>query len=225
MTPGAPQRGVALFGRPGSGKSSLAERLAADPAWALVRTGELLRQAVRRGDATGLRAEAALRRGDLVADSVIADLLRDAIPLLAGRRLLFDGFPRTLGQVAVLEGLEAEFGVAAGAYLEVAVGRAVAAERQGGRRVCPACGATYHVAARPPRVAGMCDRDGAALVRRPDDTPEVIERRQIAYEQQTGPVLEYYRAHAPEKVIVLDGERPEEVVAAEARRVLGLEVR
>jgi adenylate kinase len=222
MAPIAPFQCVDLFGRPGSGKSSLAERLAGDPAFALVRTGELLRAAVRRGDDLGRLVETSLRQGGLVPDAVILDLLRDSLAPLVGRRLLFDGFPRTLGQVFIQERLEAELGFVVDAYIEVAVSRAVAVERMSGRRVCPACGATYHVAARPPRVAGTCDRDGAALLRRPDDTPEVIEQRQRVYEQHTGPVLEYYRAHAPARIFVLNGELSEEDVSEEACRVLGI---
>jgi adenylate kinase len=222
MTPIVPSQGIVIFGRPGSGKSSLAERLASDPAIALVRTGELLRGAVRRGDELGRRVEPSLRSGELVPDAIILEVLHDSLARLAGRRFLFDGFPRTLGQVSILQRVEADLGFVVDAYLEVAVSRAVAVERMSGRRVCPVCGATYHVAARPPRVAATCDRDGAALLRRPDDTPEVIERRQRVYEENTGPALEYYRAHAPAQFLSLDGERPERVVYAEACRVLGL---
>lgn len=222
MSTTVPASHVVIFGRPGSGKSSLAERLAADFGFTMVRTGELLREAVRRDDDLGRRVGTYLRRGDLVPDPLILDLLQASIPDTSGRRFLFDGFPRTLGQVPLLQRFEAELGFTIDVYLEVALSREAAVERMSGRLACPVCGATYHAVTRPPRVARVCDHDGAALERRRDDAPEVIEQRQRVYERHTGPVLDYYRAHAPAKVFVVNGALPIEAVYTGACRALGL---
>lgn len=213
---------VVIFGRPGSGKSSLAERLAEEFGFQMVRTGEMLRDAVRRGGDLGRRVEDCLKGGDLVPDDLVFDLLRQTLNDAEGRSLLFDGFPRTLGQVPLLEQLERERNFSIAAYLEVAVSREAAVARMGGRRVCPVCGATYHLVNQPPRSPGVCDHDGAPLERRRDDAPEIIDQRQRVYERHIDPILEYYRTHAPASVRVVDGEQPFEAVYEAALRALGL---
>jgi adenylate kinase len=218
----APPDHVVIFGRPGSGKSSVAERLAADHGYELVRTGELLREAVRRRDALGVRVEAHLKRGDLVPDPLIEELLKQSLRSPGTDRWIFDGFPRTLGQVAILEDLERSLGFRTDRYLEIAVSHPAAVARMTGRRVCPVCGTTYHVVNQPPRVPETCDRDGARLEQRPDDAPGVIEVRQQVYEDHALPVVEHYRTHAPEQFRSVNGEQPFGSVYSDVRRALGL---
>lgn len=211
---------LVVFGRPGSGKSSLAERLAADHGYVLVRTGEMLREAVRRGDALGKRVEADLARGLLVADSVIADLLLAHLGAPDEHKLLFDGFPRTIEQVPILDRLERRLKFRIGCYLEIALDRSVAESRMTGRRVCPTCGATYHIRSQPPKTEEVCDRDGTKLERRKDDRPDVVALRQEVYQRQTDPILGYYRTHTPGRVRVVNGDQPFEAVYAEILQVL-----
>jgi len=209
---------LVLFGRPGSGKSSIAERLSQDHGFQLIRTGEMLRQAVRRGDPSGLRIDALLKAGQLVSDEIIEDLLEQNLKASGERHWLFDGFPRTLGQVQLLEKFERSLNFRVGCYLEIGVSREAAIARMTARRVCPICGATYHLVNHPPRVPGICDVDGTELEQRRDDSIEVITVRQQIHEESSGPILAYYRQHSPERFKVVDGEQAfDEVYAATCR--------
>jgi len=218
----APPKHLVIFGRPGSGKSSLAEQLGHDFGYQLVRTGEMLREAIRRGDLLGQRVENHLLRGDLVPDRLIFELLEHNLHSPDSARLLFDGFPRTLGQVELLEGFERKLGFAIDCYLDIELSRTEAIIRMTGRRVCPVCGATYHVVARPPKRPETCDVEGARLERRKDDTMEVVEFRQKLYDEQTEPILAYYRETCPGLCRTVNGAGTVEQVYAETLRVLGL---
>ena len=120
---------VVIFGRPGSGKSSLAERLGAEFGYTLIRTGEMLREAIRKGDHLGKRVEVHLAQGDLVPDRLIFEMLEQNLKSPGTARLLFDGFPRTMGQVPLLEQFEARLGFDIDCYLNIAVSREAAVLR------------------------------------------------------------------------------------------------
>ena len=172
--------------------------------------------------AAGLTVESLLTAGRLVPDQLAYEVLARDISALRHDRLLFDGFPRTIGQVPLLDRLERRLGFAIEHYVEIHVSVDEALARMGGRRVCPICGATYHLRNNPPKVADRCDHDGATLVRRADDAPEVLRVRQDVYDEQTGPVVEHYRRTAPERSIRIDGEQAFEGVYRDLERGLGL---
>ncbi|WP_435015802.1 adenylate kinase family protein [Tundrisphaera sp. TA3] len=214
---------VVIFGRPGSGKSSLAEALGEDFGYRLIRTGEMLRAAIRRNDFLGRRVESHLAQGELVPDALILELLEHNLQAPGSHRLLFDGFPRTMGQVPLLEKFEEKLGFRVDGYLDVEVTREEAIARMTGRRVCPTCGATYHLITKPPRTPEACDNDGTRLERRPDDKTAVVEHRQMVYEEHALPILEYYRKRCPELCRVVDGNQSPSAVYAATKKALGLE--
>ena len=213
---------VVIFGRPGSGKSTLAERLGSEFGYNLIRTGEMLRVAIRKGDFLGKRVESHLAKGDLVPDSLIFELLEANLKSPGSSRLLFDGFPRTMGQVPLLEQFEHRLTFTIDCYLDIALGREDAVARMTGRRVCPKCGTTYHLIAKPPKVPETCDLDGTRLERRPDDTRDVVEFRQQVYDDHALPMLRHYAAKCPELCRTVDGGGPIEAVYAGTRKALGV---
>jgi adenylate kinase len=161
----------------------------------------------------GLQLKAILDRGDLVPDDLTNAIVRVRISDLAERRsngedvagALFDGFPRTAAQATALDGILDDLGVSVSVVVEIDVPRDVLVERLSGRRVCESCGAVYHIEASPSKVAGICDKCGGTLIQRDDDKPEAIARRLSLYDQQTAPLLHYYKAQG--KLEKIDGNR------------------
>ncbi len=212
---------LVVFGRPGSGKSSLAERIGTDHGFRMVRTGELLRTAIRKGDALGAEVESILASGNLVPDLMVFELLERDLKAPVNEKLLFDGFPRTFSQIPLMERLEKRMGFRVDCFLEIAVSPEEALARMTARRVCPHCGATYHLKNKPPKVEGVCDHDGERLTTRKDDNPEVIAVRQGVYDEHMSPVLNHYQTNAPERFRRVNGEQSFDEVYAETEHVLG----
>ncbi len=176
---------VVLLGPPGSGKGTLAERLAGKLGLRHLSTGDLLRDEVVRGTELGRSAKAYMDRGELVPDQLILDMVAGRLSDDAG--VLLDGFPRTLAQA---KGLEKFAPVDAAVYLELT--REDVVRRLSARRVCRDCGANYNVLTKPPAEEGRCDRCSGELYQRPDDTPDVISRRYDVYLSDSAPLIEYY---------------------------------
>ncbi len=196
------------MGAQGAGKGTQAERLA--PALNLyhLSTGDAFRAAIAAETELGKLAKGYLDRGDLVPDEVTIGIVASRLEEIASdpspdrkSGALFDGFPRTASQA---EGLDRELkrrGESILAVVEIDVPIEALIERLSGRRVCPKCGAVYHVTFNPPRVEGICDNDGAELIQRPDDTPEAIKRRLDLYFDTTAPLLDYYRQRGLVKTV------------------------
>lgn len=181
---------VILLGAPGSGKGTIAGRLAAaDANLKHVSSGDLLRGAVAKGTAAGVEAKAFMEKGQLVPDALIAQMIKDVIAETAGDvTMLLDGFPRNVAQAEILEGT----GAPIRSVVLVDVPDAVIADRIAGRRTCPKCKAGYHVKALPPKVEGICDKCGAELVIRKDDNPDTVKDRLVVYHRETEPLIAYY---------------------------------
>jgi adenylate kinase len=198
---------VLLVGPPGAGKGTQAARLAAWAAVPHVATGDMFRQAVRDGSPLGQELRRYMERGALVPDELTVALVRERLlqPDCAGGFVL-DGFPRTLPQAEALDRLLAELGRPLELALFLDVPEDVILRRLGGRRVCPACGATYHVDTDPPTPDGRCRRCGTAVVQREDDREETQRRRLAVYRRDTAPLLDYYGSQG--KLRRVDGDRP-----------------
>ena len=184
---------VVFLGAPGAGKGTAAAAVAARTGARHVSTGAMLRDAVARGTPAGLEAKSHMEAGGLVPDEVLYRMIAELLAATPDpATLFFDGFPRNEAQAAKLEELAAANGAAVSSALLLDVSREALLERLGGRRVCPKCGAGYHVKALPPKVDGVCDACGAALVTRVDDQPATIAHRLEVYESATAPVIGFY---------------------------------
>ncbi len=207
---------VVLIGPQGSGKGTQAARIAPRLGLVHVATGDLFRQLMTRDDELAREVRSYYDRGVLVPDDVTLRVLLQRLDELeretsdSFRGALLDGYPRNRAQAEALDEVLRDRGDEIAAVVHLVVPRAVLIERLSGRLICPQCGATYHVRFSPPKTPGKCDHCGSALVQRSDDTPEAIARRLETYEQQTEPLLEYYRARG--LVVDIDGNQPIEVV-------------
>ncbi|MGQ9488215.1 MAG: adenylate kinase [Armatimonadota bacterium] len=199
-----------LLGAPGAGKGTQAQRLQGDFGFVQISTGEMLRDAMRRGTELGKTVQEYITRGDLVPDDLVAAVLQERLAQgNVGNGVILDGFPRTVRQAQILEEILAKhcWQLCAVLYLKVTEG--VVQQRLGGRRTCPQCGANYHVITMPPKVDGRCDQCGGELVIRPDDTPEAIRKRLEVYHQQTEPLVAFYDGRGMLEQIDADGDADE----------------
>ena len=183
-----------FLGAPGVGKGTQAEHLAAKFGYPKISTGDLLREAVRNKTELGLQAKAFMDQGQLVPDRVVIGLVKEKLAdPAAAKGFLLDGFPRTQEQATELEKMLQEKGHPVDAVVNVRVPREEVVRRLSGRRSCPKCQAVYHVDFAPPGHGGSCDRCDTPLVQRSDDRPETVEARLTVYEEQTAPLIDYYR--------------------------------
>ena len=189
---------IIMLGAPGAGKGTQAELISQKLGIPTISTGNILRAAVKAGTPVGLQAKSYMDAGKLVPDGVIIGILAEALqgPDCA-KGYILDGVPRTIPQAQAME----EQGVEVDAVLELEVPDETIVERMSGRRVCPICGATYHVVNAPPRREGTCDKCGAALIIRPDDAPETVLDRLRTYHEQTEPLIAFYRERGKLKTV------------------------
>ena len=183
---------LTLLGAPGAGKGTQAERLSAKLGVPTISTGNILRAAIHDGTRVGLEAKAFIDKGQLVPDSVIIGIVKERLAQEDCRNgFILDGMPRTIPQAQALM----DNGIALDAALSLEVEDETIVERMGGRRVCPKCGATYHIVNIPPKTEGKCDACGTDLIVRPDDAPETVKARLKIYHEQTEPIKEFYRRY------------------------------
>ncbi len=180
---------IIFLGAPGAGKGTQAEVVSRHFGIPAISTGAIIRNAIKEGTPTGLLAKAYIEKGALVPDEVVIEIIRERLSMPDCRDgFILDGFPRTVPQAEALD----RMGVRPDFVISLEVDDAVIIERMGGRRVCNACGATYHVISLPPKSEGVCDRCQSALSIRHDDHPEVVHERLGVYHEETEPLKTYY---------------------------------
>jgi adenylate kinase len=185
---------VVLLGPPGAGKGTQAKLLEEKFAAPQISTGDILRKAVAEQSDLGKRASEYVRLGELVPDQLIIDLVAERLKEKdCEKGFVLDGFPRTIAQAQSLEAILEKMGLALNCVLSVQVPHNLIVERLSGRRTCKGCGALYHVVFDPPKAAGTCNRCGGELFQRDDDLVETISNRLKIYDNQTAPLVSYYR--------------------------------
>lgn len=178
-----------LLGAPGAGKGTQAERLCKELNIPTISTGNILRAAIKNGTPTGLKAKSFMDAGKLVPDAVIIGIITERLAESdCANGFILDGVPRTIAQAEALE----KAGIAFDAVVSLEIADSEILERMAGRRVCESCGASYHLVAVPPKVAGVCDSCGGKLVQRKDDAPETVKARLEVYHKETEPLKDFY---------------------------------
>lgn len=178
-----------IFGAPGSGKGTYASRLQSKLGVDVIATGDVFREIIKEDTPLGRKVRGYVEKGLLVPDDVVIEVLKERVAKIpSGRGFVLDGYPRTIGQARALEKI-AKIDV----IIRLIVPDWIIIERLSTRRICKKCGEVYNLRYLKPRVDMVCDKCGGELYQRSDDAPEVIKRRIEVYEQQTKPVLEYYR--------------------------------
>jgi adenylate kinase len=218
-------RRLVLLGAPGVGKGTQAELLSARLGACQLSTGDIFRaaKAMEAADRTPALTAALdyMRRGELVPDQTVLDLVAERIACLRCESgFLLDGFPRTVAQAEALEQLLKGQKLQLDAVLSYELPLEKVVARLSGRRTCPNCKAVFHVDARPPKVAGVCDHCGAQLYQREDDRPESIRVRMEAYERSTAPLADFYRKRNLLVSVSAEGS-PEEIFERSMRSLNG----
>ena len=208
-----------LFGAPGAGKGTQAEALSKELGIPAISTGNILREAIQNKTPIGLEVKRFMDNGQLVPDDVIVDIVEERVARDDCRNgFILDGVPRTIAQAEELE----RSGVAIDNVVSIEIEDSVIESRMSGRRVCSRCGESYHVTENPPKIEGVCDDCGGALVVREDDKPETVRGRLAVYHRVTEPLKDFYEARG--KLLVVDGNRSIKTVHNEILEALGKSV-
>lgn len=206
-----------LLGAPGAGKGTQAEIIASKLNIPTISTGNILREAIKNGTETGLKAKSFMDKGMLVPDDVIIGIVRERLaePDCANGYIL-DGMPRTIPQAQAL----LDQGVEIDRVVSIEIADEVIEKRMTGRRVCSSCGASYHIVANPPKTEGICNACGGELVIRRDDKPETVRHRLEVYHAETEALKGFYEKLG--KLRLVEGNQPIEDATRDILAALGV---
>ena len=204
-----------FLGAPGAGKGTQAEKVSEYLNIPTISTGNIIREALKNGTEMGKKAKSYMDSGALVPDDVVIGIIRERMAQPdCDNGFILDGFPRTIPQAEALD----RMGIHIDRIIDIEVPDETIAQRVSGRRVCAACGSSYHLDYKTPQVDGVCDRCNGALVQRKDDQPETVKERLAVYHEQTEPLKAYY-AKSGKLVTVKGQERVEDTTALTLKAV------
>lgn len=195
-----------LLGPPGAGKGTQAVRLVEKYDIPHISTGDIFRKNIKEDTELGKKAQEYMNAGELVPDELVVDLVKDRLQQDDCKNgFLLDGFPRTIFQAEKLDEFLAEMGQKMDIVINLKVEKDSLIKRLTGRRVCKNCGASYHIINIPPKKDGVCDTCGGELMQRKDDNIETVENRINVYDDQTAPLIGYYKEAGT--LVDFDGEQ------------------
>jgi adenylate kinase len=212
-------RALIFLGPPGAGKGTQAKLVAQERGLPHLSTGDMFRDAIRRGTPLGKRVQPIMASGSLVPDELVIGMVEERLSQPdCANGFVFDGFPRTLPQAEQLDALLEAKGFGKPLVVDFCVSPDKLLRRLAGRWTCSVGGEIYNEFDAPPKVQGICDRDGGKLVQRPDDRPEVVKERLAAYDRQTKPLTEYYQRRGV--LVMIDAARSVEEVGRALNEIL-----
>ena len=208
-----------LLGAPGAGKGTQAEILVKKLSIPAISTGNMLREAIANGTELGKKAKQHMDEGSLVPDELILGIVADRVAQPdCSNGFILDGMPRTLAQAEALE----KMGIRIDHVVSIEVDDAVIEGRMTGRRVCPKCGASYHIVANPPKMDGICNACGAELAIRKDDAPETVRKRLEVYHATTEVLKDFYGKLG--RLCIIEGNQPIEKANEAILEAIGAQV-
>ncbi len=200
-----------FLGPPGAGKGTQAQRLVEEKGFVQISTGDILREAVKKGTELGKKAKEYMEAGKLVPDEILIGIIKEKLKELEGKDIILDGFPRTIPQAEALDRMLLEVGRKLDGVILFDVPDEEVIKRLSGRRVDPKTGKVYHIIYNPPP-------EGIEVIQRDDDREEVIKKRLEVYHSQTAPLIEYYKKQ--NKLQLIDATRPPDEVYKELLSVI-----
>ncbi|MEN3034321.1 MAG: adenylate kinase [Aquificaceae bacterium] len=206
---------VLFLGPPGSGKGTQAKLLEKNCGYLHISTGDILRKALQQETPIGQKAKKFVLNGELVPDDIMLSLIEET---LGPKKVIIDGFPRTLNQAIGLEEIlsKRDQNVDMAVFFDAPMEKVI--KRMSGRLICSSCGAIYHEEYKPPKSEGVCDICGGKLYKRADDNQELATKRYQVYKEETFPVIEFYKNRG--KLIILDASKDADSLHTELKRAL-----
>lgn len=202
-----------FLGPPGAGKGSLAVKVAEDYKIPHISTGDIFRANIKAQTPLGVKVKAIIDSGSLVSDELTFELVKDRLAQDDCKNgYILDGFPRTIPQAEMLDGLVKDMKV-----VNFTIQDEIVIRRLSTRRVCKACGANFNVLTLPPKVEGVCDKCGGELYQRDDDKQESILHRMDVYREQTEPLINYYKNKG--QITDLDASIETDILLGEFKKI------